>query len=720
MGENVNSETDCCRILEELKVCLHLMPIESDQHPAVEKLIEQKLKLRLSNSSPGQGNLDMNENDIDTSADKGKCSSDNDSSVNSLTPDGRMCHDDEQVVAKFGEEQFHYSDDIHDKEIDLITSNLQKQLFTKVGINSAKTSEAKSESKAGESKIKLSNVIDDIERHLNDLGISPSPTDPSTQFYETKLEHSHESAVENKESISETNFVLDQNDLADTVHVATEDSEMLSAEMRYWNKVQAENARIERSREEPVESLCTKNVENRVTDGETVDKINSVDLDSNHRAKESQSDWLNKDNLSADAWNSHTTLTINSSGDIAQGSSLTPLSEAEAKYWGILTNNLHSVENSENNEIENPKPRRLKQSKRNGSVDAESSRGNNSSGAYSIKDIDNIELSEVNVSKVEENVTPEFLENSVLEKDKAKSVNETVNSMLDSSSKNFQIEQLGNIENKGLKPDSREHSPPDNASCESIGASPNEGISCQEVRNELNASDHGSDTSSMKKKKKSSKRKLAANFNVPFLDDSFKSEIKQNWNFPILESPPRETITKDDSTTDVPVKETSNTATQIVDEDMRVLNIINSSGRDVREFPDILYRIIFPRDHVLSRQNSVASDTLPSKSEENSETTLLDRSASARLIDRSTSTEEVLESGIEFLENCFPSIREEELSQILEQCNYNVHWAIDLMLEWKYHLYLSPDDKNKFKDAMFKSASCAERNHPTISNDAFT
>lgn len=79
------------------------------------------------------------------------------------------------------------------------------------------------------------------------------------------------------------------------------------------------------------------------------------------------------------------------------------------------------------------------------------------------------------------------------------------------------------------------------------------------------------------------------------------------------------------------------------------------------------------------------------------------KSSRVLTIHRSTMTEDLLDADIEFLKNSFPTIPEADLKDVLQNCDNNVEWAADIILEWTFHdLSLSQEDKTKYLDSIFK------------------
>ncbi|KAJ8298330.1 hypothetical protein KUTeg_024861 [Tegillarca granosa] len=704
----ITSDSELNAILEELKVCLQLMPIESDQLSDVEKLIEEKLKSNSAIINEDKTAGDLIETEINQISEVGKISSDGDSTVESLTPDSRVVLDDEQLVASFGD----HLEDLNDKEINSITSNIEKNLFEDSKLHSNDISNDKCEVISKDtviSDIDIENVINHIERRLSDLGISPSHIEDAV-----KVELENASETVNLQETQEQDTVQKSPTSDICVNKA-----MLIAESKYWNSQQVidEDGTQENQNSIKQDSECIQSVNPDLSDNKVTEDENSI---THNETLCTHSESNNTQTLSG----SQTSNVVNN---------LMPLSDAEAKYWGITTKPNSSTENitkwDDDEQITNPeipKPRRTKTSGNSGN------RKRNNSSKSDMEKVTGAHIAAVTDLVTDEvkniDVPSQLLtsdEHQVSQQSNPQVVNQLdfhemspLGGALTDDEKSPQDDRpsvSGEVTPSNTTfTDSQESSPSDSREISPLDST--DTIISQNNETEKNKTVPGdSATSSPKKKKKSSnRRKLAANFNVPFLDESFKESLKQDWNF--LPSNTNGQKNKKESVscvTEGPVKEVVTQETEVSDEDLKILNIINNNLTCINDLESVefAYKVIPCRNISDIKQCSDSSETWPispdKSTNQNSsinETVKLvnDKPAHVLMLDKSTSVEDIPENGIDFMMNCFPSIGEEELSQVLEQCNYNVQWAVDLMLEWKYHLYFSPDVKHKFVDAMMK------------------
>ncbi|CAG2187101.1 unnamed protein product [Mytilus edulis] len=192
-----------------------------------------------------------------------------------------------------------------------------------------------------------------------------------------------------------------------------------------------------------------------------------------------------------------------------------------------------------------------------------------------------------------------------------------------------------------------------------------------------------------KKKKTSNKRKMAAKF--PFLDDSVKEAfLKNDWatQMPKLEgSAPISTFDLETK----PCIRKMDASTSITSVDTKVFNLINTGNMQ------ILQKIDYPYQICIGRELSIMKDTTDADGS-------IERGIPEILHqEKSTMTDSMCVVGLEFLQSSFPSIPEKELKDILEKCDGDVEWAMNLLLDWKYNLNLSEEDSDKFVDCMFKA-----------------
>ncbi|XP_060065179.1 uncharacterized protein LOC132545513 [Ylistrum balloti] len=189
-------------------------------------------------------------------------------------------------------------------------------------------------------------------------------------------------------------------------------------------------------------------------------------------------------------------------------------------------------------------------------------------------------------------------------------------------------------------------------------------------------------------KKKSNRRKLDPYKQGPFLEAEVKEKvIGADWTFPELS----ESVLKPDIPQKKKVLCLLEHETYITTRDLKVLNAVNRG--------DDPTHLIGGRKcyHILAAQNKDISGEVS-----NLEVSSVKCVEAQHCVDRGTMTEENVEADIDFLQNSFPTIPIDELSEVLRQCGNNLQWAINLLLDWKYNIPLSSDDKEKFVSRMFQ------------------
>lgn len=191
--------------------------------------------------------------------------------------------------------------------------------------------------------------------------------------------------------------------------------------------------------------------------------------------------------------------------------------------------------------------------------------------------------------------------------------------------------------------------------------------------------------------KKPSKRKMAANLKGPFLKHEDREKFKTTaWNsfpLPTVEkkslSPFRSHITE--------ARDVASAATMT---DVEYFNL--TEQLNLGEFIDssITYLIGNPKKLVNGLANSVELNGSCGSDSKN-EVHMLEKSTSTHDLVPMTDTENV-----KFLQTCFPTVPDGELVCVLENCDSNTEWAINLLLDWKYDLKLSDDEKKKFQEEL--------------------
>jgi len=197
-----------------------------------------------------------------------------------------------------------------------------------------------------------------------------------------------------------------------------------------------------------------------------------------------------------------------------------------------------------------------------------------------------------------------------------------------------------------------------------------------------------------KKKKTNNKRKMAAKFPEKFIDDSVKEAFLNNdWatQMPKLEgSAPLSTSVPEVPVEMIDMSSKVDGSTTISSEDLIVLSSINDGNS--------LTEIEYPYQIRVCRNKCII---------DNDDNYVVDNSNVGIPVvihpDKGTMTESMCIVGLDFLHSSFPYISETELKDILERCDGDVEWAVNLLLDWKYHLTLTDEESDKLVDEMFKA-----------------
>ena len=211
------------------------------------------------------------------------------------------------------------------------------------------------------------------------------------------------------------------------------------------------------------------------------------------------------------------------------------------------------------------------------------------------------------------------------------------------------------------------------------------------------------------KKRKQSKSRLAAKLSKPFFDFADTEKFASN-DWSTFSSPfDSNTVTKL-SKQDKVVKRTNLKSVGTLTEsgDFRVLNLY-SSGEDI----DYVHKYTLVKTR--SRSIDMDDEQLAKYSVESEKT-------SVRKIDKSTSTDDLEKEddneNIQFLKTCFPNISEDELESVLLNCANNTEWALNLLLDWKYHLHYTDEEKELFAREISKCARCPSPEMSDKNNDS--
>ena len=197
-----------------------------------------------------------------------------------------------------------------------------------------------------------------------------------------------------------------------------------------------------------------------------------------------------------------------------------------------------------------------------------------------------------------------------------------------------------------------------------------------------------------KKKKTNNKRKMAAKFPEKFIDDSVKEAFLNNdWatQMPKLEgSAPLSTSVPEVPVEMIDMSSKVDGSTTISSEDLIVLSSVNDGNS--------LTEIEYPYQIRVCRNKCII---------DNDDNYVVDNSNVGIPVvihpDKGTMTESMCIVGLDFLHSSFPYISETELKDILERCDGDVEWAVNLLLDWKYHLTLTDEESDKLVDEMFKA-----------------
>ena len=212
------------------------------------------------------------------------------------------------------------------------------------------------------------------------------------------------------------------------------------------------------------------------------------------------------------------------------------------------------------------------------------------------------------------------------------------------------------------------------------------------------------------KKQRPSKRRLAAKLSEPFFGVSDAEKFASNdWN--TLSS----VFSKTDASIETNVDKTKETefkseGTLTESGDFRLLTLF-CTGENVEYVPDYIF--------VKTRSRSIdLSEEELSRYSDNLEKPV---SSEIRMIDKSSSTDDLKTDSdienIQFLKTCFPNISEDELDCVLINCSNNVEWALNLLLDWKYHMDYTDEEKENFAKEISKCKRCPSPEHLDLSNE---
>lgn len=191
-----------------------------------------------------------------------------------------------------------------------------------------------------------------------------------------------------------------------------------------------------------------------------------------------------------------------------------------------------------------------------------------------------------------------------------------------------------------------------------------------------------------KNQRKNGKRKMIARF--PFFNENDRAKFSVNdWSSIKVDTLDDEINEMEDMKLECETVIKIDSETEITPKDLKIMYELGKGMTCSREQLGNML-IIVGKDWIVK-----PLDSLPTED--------CGKSSRVLTIHRSTMTEDLLDADIEFLKNSFPTIPEADLKDVLQNCDNNVEWAADIILEWTFHdLSLSQEDKNKYLDSIFK------------------
>ena len=188
--------------------------------------------------------------------------------------------------------------------------------------------------------------------------------------------------------------------------------------------------------------------------------------------------------------------------------------------------------------------------------------------------------------------------------------------------------------------------------------------------------------------KKKSQRTLVAKFQTPLISYEEKQKLfSKDWTT-LTSSPLTPTVQNDIKSDQESLLNLVDNSTMTFDDDFRDVANLARGG-----FIDSSLK------YIIGRCVKIVNDNHTSSCESNIITKV-------RLIHKSTCTDDLKDisysDSVRFLKTCFPDIAEDELECVLVNCHNNVEWAINLLLDWKYSLHLTEEEKQQFVNGMEK------------------
>ena len=212
---------------------------------------------------------------------------------------------------------------------------------------------------------------------------------------------------------------------------------------------------------------------------------------------------------------------------------------------------------------------------------------------------------------------------------------------------------------------------------------------------------------SPKKRKQQSKNRLRAKLQQPFFNLSDREKFASN-NWSTFSSANSIGINTENTNANSMLQRNDilSKGTLTDSGDFRILNLY-CQGESVEYVHE--YKFVKTRSRSIDGEVSSTGELLGN------------RIPAIRTIDKSTSTEDLETDpdteNVQFLKTCFPNISEDELDCVLLNCANNVEWALNLLIDWKYHLDFTDEEKERFSNDILKYKQCSSLEYTVKHNE---
>ena len=212
---------------------------------------------------------------------------------------------------------------------------------------------------------------------------------------------------------------------------------------------------------------------------------------------------------------------------------------------------------------------------------------------------------------------------------------------------------------------------------------------------------------SPKKRKQQSKNRLRAKLQQPFFNLSDREKFaSNNWSTFSSANSIGINIENTNANSMLQRNDILSKGTLTDSGDFRILNLY-CQGESVEYVHE--YKFVKTRSRSIDGEVSSNGELLEK------------RIPAIRTIDKSTSTEDLETDpdteNIQFLKTCFPNISEDELDCVLLNCANNVEWALNLLIDWKYHLDFTDEEKERFSNDILKYERCSSPEYTVKHNE---